>query len=325
MFRKVSLMLAILLSLSALSLASCDAKKKEEPKVEEKAKASGPEEDLLVAMKDVADILNKNKDDAEAAIKEVKAYSEKNSEKLKSVVEELRKKVDTMTPDEQDKFWEKNTTREEYQLWDGAMRRFEDAFPEKYAELEEATDNIQSAGTEDLIEETDATVNIEAILAEAQAEYKKLEAMDLSAATATDVRDKFVEIKVQAEKVEALYQTVFQNSQDPAVGVESLVKAADLYTLVSNQINDLPDVAGLAPEDLAASKKEILVPLRAKATELYGSALKFAAEKSVENAFVEKAKKAVEAAGTAPAPADGTPAPADGAPAETTGEAPAPN
>jgi len=318
MFRTVSLMMVLLVS---FSLVSCEAKKndaadKDKQAAADKEKQAGPEEDLLVAMKDVADLLNKHKDNADAAIAEVKAYSEKNSDKLKSVVEELRKKVDTMTPDEQDKFWEKNATREEYQLWDGAMRRFEDAFPEKYAELEEATDNIQSAGTEDLIEQTDATVNIEATLAEAQAEYKTLEKMDLSAATATDVRDKFVEIKVQAEKVEALYQNVFQNSQDPKVGVESLVKAADLYTLVANQINDLPDVKGLAPADLATSKREVAVPLRAKALELYTSALKFAGEKNVQSEFVEHAKSAVEAAGSPTAPK---------VPKETTGEAPAPN
>ncbi len=159
---RIVLSLAIALMITCLATA-CDTKSKEEatakPKEKapaeqgaEKPKGDAPEEELLAAMKTVADLLDQHKGDPDASIGAVKAYIDANQEHLRHVVEKLRAKVDAMSPEDQDVFWKENTSRAEYQLWDGAMRRFEDTHPDHYDQLEAATDTIQSAGADNLIE-----------------------------------------------------------------------------------------------------------------------------------------------------------------------------
>src|SRR5690606_34171433 len=221
---------------------------------------------------------------------------------------------DAMSADEQDAFYERNTQREENQLWDGAMRRFEDTHPERFGELEEITDTIQSARTEDLIEEDSVeAVDVAALIVAADVEYKKLEEMTIDGVTKDGLEARFAEIAMQAQKVHDSYQTIFQNTDDPAVGVTSLVKAADLYVLVAKKLRAVESVEGMEASALAERAEAVAKPLEDAAVATYQTAIDKAEEAGVDNEAVTRAKNALSDGGTTDNEGEDSATPEDGA------------
>ena len=97
--------LIVLLVSASLALSGCEAKKPanegETANAEKKADkktAVEPEDELMEAMREVADILTANQADPHAAIAALRAYSTENEERLKVVVENLRAKMDSFLP-----------------------------------------------------------------------------------------------------------------------------------------------------------------------------------------------------------------------------------
>ena len=294
--KKSFLWLFIVAFLSSASFMACEEKKEEKAEKGEAAekdkdkgdkdKADAPEEQLLKAMQDVADLLDKHKEDPELAIAAVRGYVEKNEAALKATVEAVRTKADAMTPEEQDSFWERNTSRDEYQLWDGAMRRFEDTFPERYAELEEVTNTIQSAGTEELIEtdeaDTPAPAAPEEQLEAARASFKAIEENACADLTAENMATKLSEFVAKVAESEALARGAAAASTDGATAVQALRLAGDVNTMSMEKIAAL-EVEGVDADALKAATQSHLDGLKVRATEAYKAAANKAAQESIDN------------------------------------------
>lgn len=287
--------LAVVVVLS-LGLGACKSPEKAEPAKEsgkpaepsgkvEKGPSDAPEERLLAAMKDVADLLAEHKTDPKAAIAAVREYSEKRRDELQAIVEALRSKVDAMSPEDQDVFWEKNTEREEYLLWDGAMRRFEDSYPDLYAELEELTNTIQSAGADHLVEDKDP-IEAKALLTDAETAHERLLAFSFEG-EASELSVKLDETSGLLKSTLESYRSAANYADDQAVAVRALVRGAELCTALIERVRALPEPSD---EKAKASYQALLTMMDTEQPALMAEAKKLALEHNVEGEFADKAK-----------------------------------
>ncbi|MDX9719319.1 MAG: hypothetical protein RBU37_01130 [Myxococcota bacterium] len=284
--------LAVVVVLS-LGLGACKSPEKAEPAKEsgkpaepsskvEKGPSDAPEERLLAAMKDVADLLAEHKTDPKAAIAAVRGYSEKRRDELQAIVEALRVKVDAMSPEDQDVFWEKNTEREEYLLWDGAMRRFEDSYPDLYAELEELTNTIQSAGADHLVEDKDP-IEAKALLTDAETAHEQLLVFSFEGELSVKLDEASDLLKTTLES----YRSAASYADDQAVAVRALVRGAELCTALIERVRALPEPGD---EKAKASYQALLTMMDTEQPALMAEAKKLALEHNVEGEFADKAK-----------------------------------
>lgn len=304
MMQRVTRVVWVLLLACLTMLAACDSKKESTDDKGAKAtnapketpKASGPEEEMLASMKEVGDLLQANMDDAQKAIDAAREYHTKNEERLKGVMEAMKAKDASLSPDDQKKAWEDFAARSEYNHFYDQMDQFEKRYPDRIVELEELMNTVQSAGEEGRVEVVDNEVDVAATFDAAEKVYGEIEQMSLTGSTADELELSFVEISTKVETAYARYQKVFQNTTDAAQGLRSLVRAAELHLLVASKIEEMPAVEGLDPATLEEAKKRNVEPLRARALELFKAAAASAAEKGIDNDDAKRAAAAVSEA-----------------------------